>query len=181
MKELSLHIIDIVQNSIAAGANLIQINIVEDLTTDIFSIEVIDNGSGMDKEYAEKIKDPFITHRTSRKVGLGVPLLYATSKRCNGDLQIESEKGKGTKIFAYLKHSHIDRAPLGSMADTMEILIMCNPEVDFQYNHTFNEKEFRFDTKEIKKTLGSIPINELEVIIWIKEYIYEGLSNLMEV
>ena len=181
MKELSLHILDIVQNSISAGASLICINIVEDLTTDIFSIEVVDNGSGMDKEYAEKIKDPFITQRETRKVGLGIPLLYAASKRCDGDLVIESKKGEGTKIFAHLRHSHIDRAPLGNMAETMEILIICNPIVDFLYNHSYNEKRFSLDTREIKETLGGVPITELEVISWIKEYIKEGLSDLMEV
>lgn len=181
MKELSLHILDIVQNSITAGADLVRINIVEDLTTDIFAIEVIDNGCGMEKEYAEKIKDPFITGRESRKVGLGIPLLYAASKRCEGDLKIQSEKGKGTIISAWLKHSHIDRAPLGSMVETLEILIACNPDVDFLYNHSVNSKKFNFDTREIKKILGHVPINHPEVLSWVKGYIQEGLSNLMEV
>lgn len=178
MKELSLHILDIVQNSIAAGANLVNINIVEDLTTDIFVIEVIDNGCGMNKEYAEKIKDPFTTGRKSRKVGLGIPLLYAASKRCEGDLEIQSEKGKGTRISAWLKHSHIDRAPLGSMVETMEILIMCNPDVDFVYNHKLNGKEFNLDTREIKKILGDVPINETDVLVWLKEFLKEGLNSI---
>lgn len=178
MKELSLHILDIVQNSIAAGANLVNINIVEDLTTDIFAIEVIDNGCGMNKEYAEKIKDPFTTGRKSRKVGLGIPLLYAASKRCEGDLEIQSEKGKGTRISAWLKHSHIDRAPLGNMVETMEILIACNPDVDFIYNHKINGKEFNFDTREIKKILGVVPINETDVLVWLKEFLKEGLNSI---
>lgn len=178
MKELSLHILDVVQNSIAAGSSLININIVEDLNTDIFIIEIIDNGCGMDKDYADKIKDPFTTGRKSRKVGLGIPLLYAAGKRCEGDLKIESEIGKGTKVTAWLKHSHIDRAPLGNMADTIKTLIACNPEIDFLYSHRLNEKEFNFDTREIKRILGDVPINEMDVLSWVEGYIEEGLKSL---
>jgi len=178
MKELSLHILDVVQNSIAADSTLISINITEDLDTDLFIIEIIDNGCGMDEDYAEKIKDPFITRRKSRKVGLGIPLLYAAGKRCEGDLKIESKKGRGTKITAWLRHSHIDRAPLGNMADTIKILIICNPEVDFSYNHKKNEKEFNFDTREIKRILGDVSISEMEVIAWIEEQVREGLKSL---
>src|SRR5699024_6023925 len=119
-----------IQNSIAAKASLITINIVEDLTTDVFSIEVIDNGQGMDKELAERIKDPFITGRKTRKVGLGVPLLYIACTRCQGNLEIQSDKGKGTKVIAWFKHSHIDRAPLGNMIDTIIAIVIGNPEID---------------------------------------------------
>lgn len=178
MKELSLHILDIVQNSIAAKASLITINIVEDLTTDIFSIEVIDNGHGMDKELAERIKDPFITGRKTRKVGLGVPLLYKACTRCQGDLEIQSDKGKGTKVIAWFKHSHIDRAPLGNMVDTIIAIVIGNPEIDLIYNHKINENEFNFDTREIKSVLGEVPINEPQVISWIKGFLEEGFNSL---
>ncbi len=178
MKELSLHILDVVQNSIAAGSTFISIGIIEDLKANLFSIEITDNGCGMDKDYAEQIKDPFITGRKSRKVGLGIPLLYAACKRCEGDLEIESKKGKGTRITAWLKHSHIDRAPLGNMADTIKILIVCNPEVDFLYNHKKNGKKFDFDTREIKRILGDVSINEIEVLSWIEEQVREGLKSL---
>lgn len=178
MKELSLHILDIVQNSIAAEASLIIINIVEDLTTDKLVIEVIDNGRGMDKEYAERIKDPFTTGRKTRKVGLGVPLLYNACTRCDGDLKIQSEKGKGTKVIAWFKHSHIDRAPLGNMIDTIAIIIMGNPNTDFVYRHNRNGKEICIDTREIKEALGEVPINEPQVISWIKGFLEEGFSSI---
>lgn len=178
MKELSLHILDIVQNSIAAEAKLVTINIVEDLTTDRFVIEVIDNGCGMDKDYAEKIKDPFTTERKTRKVGLGVPLLYNACKRCDGDLEIQSEKGKGTRIVARFKHSHIDRAPLGNMVDTILSLIIANPDIDLVYRHYRNEKEIHFDTREIKEALEGVPINEPQVINWIKGFLKEGFSSI---
>ena len=181
MKELSLHILDVVQNSIAAGSKLIKINIIEDLDADKFTIEIIDDGCGMDKDYADKIKDPFTTGRKSRRVGLGIPLLYAAGKRCEGDLEITSEKGKGTKVAVWMKRSHIDRAPLGDMAETIKTLIVCNPDVDFSYKHILNKKEFNFETKEIKRILGDVPINEMDVLSWIEGYIKEGLKSLMEV
>ena len=178
MKELSLHILDIVQNSIAAEAGLITINIVEDLTADRFVIEVIDDGLGMDKELAERIKDPFTTGRKTRKVGLGVPLLYAACIRCDGNLEIQSEKGKGTKLIAWLKNSHIDRAPLGNMIETILTIVMGNPEIDLVYNHKWNGKAFCFDTREIKQALGDVPINEPQVLSWIKGFLEEGVNSL---
>lgn len=181
MKELSLHILDVIQNSIAAGASLVTVNIIEDLATDRLTIEIMDDGCGMDKDYAEKIKDPFTTGRKSRRVGLGIPLLYAAGIRCEGNLEITSEKGKGTKVTAWMKHSHIDRAPLGDIAETIKTLIVCNPNVDFSYKHILNHKEFNFDTKEIKRILGDVPINEMDVLYWIEGHIKEGLKSLMEV
>ena len=115
--------------------------------------------------------DPFITRRKTRKVGLGIPLLYAACKRCQGDLEIESEKGKGTKVIAWLKHSHIDRAPLGDMASTMKILITSDSKVDFLYNHKKNRIEFNFDTREIKRILGDVSISDMNVLSWIEDYI----------
>lgn len=178
MKELSLHILDIVQNSIAANANLIIIKIVENLTTDKLIIEVIDNGLGMKEEMTERVKDPFVTGRRTRKVGLGIPLLYEACIRCEGDLKIESEVGKGTKVTCWFKHSHIDRAPLGNMVDTILTIITGNPQIDIVYEHDRDEKEMRFDTREIRKALGEVPINEPQVLSWIKEFLKEGFNSL---
>ena len=178
MKELSLHILDIVQNSIAAKADSITVKIVEDLTTDKLIIEIIDDGCGMDKELVERIKDPFTTGRKTRRVGLGVPLLYEACTRCDGNLEIQSERGKGTKVIAWFKHSHIDRAPLGSMIGTILAIVMGNPEIDFVYIHNRGGKEFCFDTREIKQALGDVPINEPQVLSWIKEFLEEGFNSL---
>lgn len=178
MKEISLHILDIVQNSIAAKADSITVKIVEDLTTDTLVIEIIDNGSGMDKELAERIKDPFTTGRKTRRVGLGVPLLYDACTRCDGNLKIQSERGKGTTVIAWFKHSHIDRAPLGNMIETILTIVMGNPEIDFIYIHNYNSKEFCFDTREIKQALGEVSINEPQVLSWIKGFLEEGFNSL---
>lgn len=183
MKDLSLHILDLSQNSISAGADLVEISIEEDTIADRLTISIIDNGKGMDKDFLEKVMDPFVTTRTSRKVGLGIPLMMAACRRCEGDLFIESEKNVGTRLTAQFKHSHIDRAPIGNMADTMLSLILAGSDadkvVDFVYRHIIDKREFRLDTREIKTVLGSdVSLGEPEVLMWIKDYIYEGLKNI---
>jgi anti-sigma regulatory factor (Ser/Thr protein kinase) len=179
MKELALHILDLVQNSITADADLVKISIDENLTKDNLVITIEDNGSGMDETQAEKVKDPFVTSRTSRKVGLGIPLMLAACQRCEGDLRIDSQKNVGTKLIATFKHSHIDRAPLGNMTDTMVSLIIGAGDINFVYIHIVNQEEFCFDTREIRHALGDdVPLWSPDVLDWIRDYINEGLSNL---
>lgn len=179
MKELALHILDLTQNSITAGADLIKLNIDENLLKDTLTIIIEDNGCGMDEQQAQSVKDPFVTSRTSRKVGLGIPLMLAACQRCEGDLKIESKINVGTKLIATFKHSHIDRAPLGNMTDTMVSLIISGSNINFVYTHRINEDEFTFDTREIRQALGEeVPLTEPEVLEWISNYINEGLSNL---
>jgi len=179
MKELALHILDLVQNSITAAANLVEIEINENIEDDILTIILKDNGYGMDNEEAQRVKDPFVTSRTTRKVGLGIPLMLAACQRCEGDLVIESQKNVGTKLIATFKHSHIDRAPIGNITETMVSLILGADNVDFLYTHKINQEEFCFDTREIRQTLGEeVPLSEPSVLDWIKGYINEGLSNL---
>lgn len=179
MKELALHILDLAQNSITADASLIEISVDEDLRKDSLTITLQDNGWGMDEDQAQRVKDPFVTSRTTRKVGLGIPLMLAACQRCEGDLKLESKKNVGTKLTATFRHSHIDRAPIGNMAETMVSLVMSAENIDFVYIHKINGEEFRFDTREIRQTLGEgIPLSEPDVLDWIKGYIDEGLSNL---
>lgn len=184
MKELSLHILDLVQNSISAGAALVEIIIKEDLADDKLIIQINDNGSGMDKNFLDKVKDPFVTSRTSRKVGLGIPLMTAACQRCDGDLSITSEVNVGTKLTAVFKHSHIDRVPIGNMTETLISLILCSTDTDFLYKHIIARNksgllEFCFDTREVKEILGSeVSLIEPDILNWIKDYIDEGLSNL---
>ena len=181
MKELSLHILDIVQNSISAGALYIRITVNEDVIHDRLSITVEDNGKGMEKSDIEKVKDPFYTSRSTRRVGLGVPLLVSAAKRCEGDVDIDSTLGIGTKVIASFKYSHIDRAPLGNLWDTMTGLIVCNENVDFIYTHIYNNKRFELSTVEMKNILKEVPFTSPEVMGWMKDYIKEGIKSLMEV
>lgn len=180
MKELALHILDIAQNSIHAQATEIEITVIEDTNKDELKIEIRDNGIGMDGEMLKKVLDPFVTTRTTRKVGLGLSLFKAAAQRCEGDLIIDSKKGKGTVVTATFKHSHIDRAPLGNMADTIISLILSNENIDYIYTHFLNNEKFFLSTKDIKKALGNLSITEVEVLSWLREYINEGLNDLVK-
>ena len=182
MRELSLHILDIVQNSVVAGASLIEIVIDENIAQDILTISIKDNGCSMSKELIAKVRDPFVTSRKTRKVGMGIPLFENAATSCAGKLHIESELGVGTTVTATFKHSHIDRAPIGDMAGTFSMLAGGNPDIDFSYIHKVNDNEFKIHTAELKQILGEeVPLSSIEVTLWIKDYINEGLNNIQEV
>ncbi|SNS35582.1 Histidine kinase-, DNA gyrase B-, and HSP90-like ATPase [Anaerovirgula multivorans] len=179
MKELALHILDIAQNSIRAEATLIEITIKEDITKDIFSIEIKDNGIGMDEETLKRVEDPFFTTRNTRKIGLGVSLLKTAALQCEGSFNILSKKRMGTILTVVFKHSHIDRAPLGSIEDTIVTLLMMEKEVDYIYNHHYNNNSFSFNTKEVKAILQGLPITDIKVIDWIKRHVADEIKDIV--
>jgi anti-sigma regulatory factor (Ser/Thr protein kinase) len=178
VKDLSLHILDIVQNSVAAGADLVTVTIDEDLAANMFRIEIGDNGRGMTKETLAKVADPYYTSRTTRKVGMGIPLFMHTARQAGGQLQITSEPGAGTKVVVKLAYDHIDRPALGDMAGVMSMLSGTNPDMDFVYTHRKNENTYVFDTREVKQILDGMPLSELPVIRYVKEMIQENLGEL---
>ncbi len=135
MKDISLHVLDIVQNSISAGASFIDIGVFEDTGENSFRVRIGDNGRGMSSEVIQKVTDPYYTSRTTRRVGLGIPLLKQNAEQCEGCLIIESEQGKGTLIEAVFVHDHIDRPSLGDIAGVFVLLISANPEIRFRYAH----------------------------------------------
>ena len=169
MEDLSLHILDIVENSVAAQASKIEIRLEEDKKKDLLSVEVIDNGIGMDEETQKKALDPFFTSKKVRRFGLGLSLLSESAKGANGQLSIKSQKGKGTKIRADFQYSHIDRKPLGDIGQTIITLVMGNPDVDIIYLHKKDGHEYILDTRKIRARLKDIPINSLEGIRMMKE------------
>jgi len=178
MKELSLHILDIGQNSVTAGASLIEIIVEEDTVKDFLRITIQDNGKGMDAETLRKVVDPFYTSRTTRKVGLGIPMFKANAELCGGTFKLESAIGTGTVLSAEFKRSHIDRVPLGNMADTIMAMVMANPQGDLLYLHTLGDRSFSVDTREMREALGDVPLDDVSVLLWIKEYVEEGLYEM---
>lgn len=178
MRELSLHLLDIAENSIAAGAGTIKISVIEDTYADLLQMIVEDNGKGMSPEMVAQVTDPFITSRTTRKVGLGIPLLKAAAEACNGSLVITSEKGVGTVLSVRFQRSHIDRMPIGDLVTTVLNLIVSSPEVHWIFEYRFNEKSEIFDNEVIKQTLGEIPWSEPEVLACIKRMIEETITGI---
>ena len=174
MRELSLNILDIAQNSISAGASLITIEVNENTVEKTLLIGIYDNGCGMSEEQVKSVIDPFFTTRTTRKVGMGIPLFKMAAEQTGGYLEIKSELGVGTEIRAIFKTDNVDFTPLGDVASTIQMLITMNTDRDFVYKHTVNEKEFIADTREIKEILGDVPLDTYEVSQWILEFIKEN-------
>jgi hypothetical protein len=178
LKELSLHILDIAQNSIKAKATDISIKINENPAEDLLEITITDNGCGMSKELLERVKDPFATTRTTRKVGMGISLFEAAAVQCGGKLDITSKVNVGTTLTVTFELDNIDRAPIGDMAGTMQTLISGSPAIEFIYRHEKNSKVFVLDTRELKQVLGEVPLDTPEVLLWIEGYVNEGLSEI---
>ncbi len=178
MIELSAHILDIAENSVRAGAKLIEININEDTANDSLSIEIIDNGQGMKPEEIKKALDPFYTTKTVRRVGLGLPLLADATQRSGGHFNLESQEGKGTTVQASFGLSHVDRQPLGDIIGTLIILVAGNSDVDFVYKHRRDDREFELDTRIIRKEISDIPINHPEILKYIRGVLEEGFDEI---
>ncbi|NLX51766.1 MAG: ATP-binding protein [Deltaproteobacteria bacterium] len=178
MLTLADHILDITENSVRAGAKLIEISIEEDTARDRLVIEIRDDGHGMNKEVIQKVLDPFFTTKTVRRVGLGLPLLKDAAERSQGDFFLESQQNSGTTVRASFGLRHLDRQPLGAIISTVIILIISNSQVDFFYKHRHNDRRFELDTREIRKEIDDVPINHPEIIKYIRAAMEEGLREI---
>ncbi len=180
MRELSLNILDIAQNSIVAGATLTEIVVNENTKENTLLIGIYDNGCGMTAEQVRNVIDPFFTTRTTRKVGMGIPLFKMAAEQTGGSFKIESEKGVGTKIEALFKTDSIDFTPLGDIASTIVTIVSMNNDKEFLYKRVLDDREFIFSTVEIKKILDGVPLSEPSVMSWIEQYINEQYNELLK-
>ncbi|MDL2289296.1 ATP-binding protein [Clostridia bacterium OttesenSCG-928-F22] len=178
MKELSLHILDIIQNSIKANASFIQLEILECPSRNELNIRIEDNGCGMDEATLKKARSPFGTSRTTRKVGLGIPMFEQSAIATGGSFEITSQVGVGTVVTARYVLDSIDRAPMGDIAGTVHSLVMMNTSLDFRFLYQFETEKFLFDTREVREVLGDVPLNAPDVAAWIKENLYDGIQEL---
>ena len=185
MRELSLNVMDIAQNSISAGASLITITVEEDAELDELSISIGDNGRGMTPEQVEHVTDPFFTTRTTRSVGLGVPLFKMEAEMTGGRFSIESTLGVGTTTTAVFKPSSVDMIPLGDINGTVSMLVMMNPDLDFLYTRSYKpmegeRREFALDTRELRTVLGEdVRLNLPDVTGWVNEFLSENTDELL--
>ncbi len=177
MKELSLNILDVAKNSVTAGATRIGITVEE--TPVKLTITIEDNGCGMTPEFVARVTDPFTTTRTTRKVGLGLPLMKMEAQMSGGDLSIESEVGVGTTVKTWFDPTNIDMPPLGDLVSSILTLIQGSPDIDFVFTHRKNDTEYTLDTGEIRLIMGDISLSEPEVLSWLGEYLTENESTLI--
>ena len=178
MEDISLHILDIAENSISADATRITISISEDTAKDLFSVEIEDNGRGIPEDMRSKVLDPFCTTRTTRKVGLGLPLLAQAARETGGDISVRPGSIAGTIVAATFKKSHIDMKPLGNITETLIVLIAGNPQVDFLFTYNKDSNTFSLDTRRIKEKLDGVPINSSPVISFLRDYLGTSLRDI---
>ena len=181
MKELSLNILDVTENSVKAGATLTEILIEE--TADVLSLSIKDNGCGMTDEIEKSVVNPFYTTRTTRSVGLGIPLLKLAAEQTGGKISIESATAEetslhGTTVSATFYKNHIDFTPLGDIVSTVTTLIQGHPEVDFLFKHSGEGLEVLLDTREIREVLEGVPLDTFEVLLWIKDNLAEQYNSI---
>lgn len=179
MTEISLNVLDVVNNCIRADATLITVIVNADTKKDSLLIEIIDNGCGMSNEQIKNVIDPFFTTRTTRKVGLGIPFFKMAAQLTGGSFDITSELKKGTTVKAEFILSSIDRMPLGDMVSTMHILIIGNCDIDFIYSYKVNNNGFVLDTRQVRELIGeNIKFSDYEISDYIREYLTENTNEV---
>lgn len=183
MKELSLNILDIAQNSVSAGATLISIDLTEDASGGL-TLTITDDGQGMSAEMVANVTDPFCTTRTTRKVGMGIPLLKLACEQCGGALSIVSFPSErypdthGTTVTATFDMNSIDFTPLGDVIGTVITLIQGHPEIDYVFSHSVPTGSVNLDTRELRSVLGEVSLGEFEVLEWIRASLAEQYEAL---
>lgn len=177
--DLSQHLLDIAENSVTAKASSLHIDIDENPVDDRLTIVVRDNGRGMDADMLQRVADPWVTTRTTRKVGLGIPFLKQTAEMCGGSFGITSALGVGTTTRATFQLDHIDRPPLGDLTGTLLCIIVGNPQIDLVYRHRVADQEFTVDTREFREILGpEISLSDPEILAFVRGTISEGLASI---
>ena len=174
MREIALNILDIAENSVKAKATLVEITVTAE--NNVLTVTITDNGVGMSKDFLERVTDPFTTTRTTRKVGMGIPLFKEAAETTGGSFSIDSEPGAGTVVKASFVIDSIDRAPLGDVAESAVTLL--REDIDFVWVYTVEDKSFTFDTREIKAELGGIPIDSPEIISFLKDMLKENIESI---
>ncbi len=177
MEDLAMYLLDIANNAIRAMASLIEIVLINSEKRDLLLLSVKDNGEGMDDQMVEKVQDPFFTTRTTRKVGLGIPLFKQGALMANGSFKLESTPHQGTLIEASYQRSHLDTPPLGDIAESLVTIIQAGEAQTIRFHYEDDARVFDLDTDQVKEILEGVSILTPEVLLWLKTYIKEGIGQ----
>jgi anti-sigma regulatory factor (Ser/Thr protein kinase) len=180
MKEIALHILDIAENSVAAGAKTVEITVEENQPDNKIRVSIKDDGKGLDERKLARIADPFVTSRTTRVAGLGIPFLKAAAEECNGGLCVTSKPGEGTCLEVEFQRDHIDRMPLGDLAGTVLTLIVGSPDIRWLFHYRVDGQAFVFDDEPIKQELGDIPLTDPLILRFIRETLQDGVRHVQQ-
>ena len=180
LRDLSLHLLDILMNSIRAEATHMTVIVHKDDNSDMLTIRIIDNGKGMSPELLSRVTDPFATTRTTRKVGLGIPLFKESCELTGGTLEIRSTVGNGTELVASMRIHSIDRLPLGDWGETLAGLIQSHPDLDFTITFDSSGGErVTIDTQDIRTRMDGVPLSSLDVYVFLRDYIGEQQEQIL--
>ncbi|HSO26664.1 MAG TPA: ATP-binding protein [Anaerolineales bacterium] len=173
---------DIAENSLTAQATRIELAVEENIPADRLHAVVADNGRGMDAALLARIADPFTTSRTTRKVGLGIPLLKAAAEAANGCFSIQSAPGQGARVEVEFQHTHIDRMPLGDLSSTFLTLLVAHPQIDWRFLYravpaSAAVHEFEFESRPVVETLGGVSLTEPEILAYLREMFRSGVGE----
>ncbi len=180
MQDLAMQTLEILMNSVGAKADTVILRIRESEHDNRIDIEVEDNGCGMSPEMVQKVTDPFTTSRKTRKVGLGVAFMKGLTEQCNGSFDIQSTVGVGTTVRASIQKDHIDAPPMGDLGEMIMYVIQADENIDFQFYYTTDNGNFEFLSEAVKQELEGVSLLEPEILLWIKEYINEGIIHAKE-
>lgn len=176
MKELSLNILDIAQNSIKANAAHVEIALEQ--RGDWLTITITDDGTGMSPEFAAEAVNPFTTTRTTRKVGMGLPLFKLAAEQTGGTFSLTSHQAAhegddhGTTVTATFNTAHVDCEPVGDITETILTLIQGNPDLSLTYLYSKDGEELRLSTDEMREILGdTVPLNSPDVLAWARSFL----------
>lgn len=178
MKELAMHVYDLMENSTAADSTLVSLTIRDSLKDNIFHFTIQDNGHGMTPEFLARVTDPYTTSRTTRKVGLGLPLIKMNTENCGGGMNITSQVGVGTRLEFWFQHNHWDRPPMGDLPGTLVLLLSAHQDIHFVITYTTDVDTFQLDTDEIREALGDMSLNDIHIINYLREMITENLREI---
>lgn len=177
MKDLSLHVMDILQNSTRAGAKNITLDVEESKANDTLTLRFIDDGCGMNEETVKKVQDPFYTTRTTRKVGLGLPLLKQNAEQTGGWMNITSQPNVGTEVTVVFRPSNIDCPPMGDLAGTVVLTVSAYPDIHFVFHYKTEEIDYTLDTNEVIEVLDGVPINNPDIVEYLKDMVAENIRH----
>lgn len=178
MKELSMHVYDLMENSTAAQSKDVFLTIEDSVSRNEFRFTIEDNGKGMSPEFLAKVTDPYTTSRTTRKVGLGLPLIKMNTENCGGGMHIESQLGKGTRLTFWFRHDHWDRPPMGDLTGTLVMLLSQHEDIHMVITYTTDIGQYVIDSEELKEALGGMSMNDLSIIRFLKEMVAENLAQI---
>ena len=180
MEDIAMQILELLMNSIQAGASHIWLTVHDSILENRISVHLEDDGRGMSEEFVARVTDPFTTTRKTRKVGMGVAFFKGLTEMCNGSFEIHSREGTGTLINANMQKDWIDTPPLGDLGEMMMYCIQANENISYVLTYSTDKNQFVFQSDEVKELLAGVSLQEPEILIWIKEYINEGIEHVKE-